>query len=195
MSQQHPMAMGGMGGPVAPPANAGTPTNSAAAFSPDAIIKKLNTAIYDYLLCNEKYDVARAFHKEMQCEYSADIKQSPNQRGGQPNGVDNSMDVDSKEHVGIQKRPNDLPAPHSLSSEDSPFLQDWWCQFWELYQGNRQKGKPTTLSYIGTQRQAMKARAGMVAGVDANGVRGAYGMMNNGMPGGDLRAQAMKNGM
>lgn len=198
MSQQHSMAMGGMGGPVggpvAPPANAGTPTNSAA-FSPDGIIKKLNTAIYDYLLCNEKYDVARVFHKAMrdEIEYATEVKQSPNQRQNQPNGVDSNMDVDSKEHPGIQKRPSDLPPPHSLSSEDSPFLQDWWCQFWELYQGNRQKGKPTTLSYVGTQRQAMKQRAGMVSGVDPNGMRPGYNGMMNGA--GDLRAQAMKNGM
>lgn len=186
--------MGAMGGPVGgpQPTNAGTPTNSGG-LTQDAMVKKLNTAIYDYLLCEGKYDVARAFQKEMQIE--TEIKQSPNQRQGQPNGIDNGMDLDSKEHAGIRDRPKDLPAPHSLSSEDSPFLQDWWCQFWELYQGNRQKGKPTTLSYVGTQRQAMKQRAGMVAGVDPNGMRpGFNGMVQNGMSG-DLRQAAMKNGM
>ncbi|KXT13823.1 hypothetical protein AC579_39 [Pseudocercospora musae] len=196
MSQQHSMQMGGMGGPVGGPpvANAGTP-NSAGVYNPDAINKKLNTAIYDYLLCNEKYDVARAFHKEMQIEYAdSSIKQSPNQRQNQANGVDGGIDMDGKEHHGIRQRPSDLPAPQSLSSEDSPFLQDWWCMFWELHSGNRQKGKPTTLSYVGQQRQQMKQRAGLVTGVDPNSMRPGYNMMNNGM-GGDLRQAAMKNGM
>lgn len=190
------MAMGSMGGPVgglgAPPMNAGTPTNSAGTFTSDAITKKLNTAIYDYLLCNEKYDVARLFQKEMLIEF--DIKNSPGQRT-QSNGIDSGMDIDKKEHPGIQKRPSDLQAPHSLSSEDSPFLLDWWCQFWELYQGNRQKGKPTTLSYVGQQRQSMKARTGMVSGTEQNGMRPTYNMMNNGMGGENLRHAAMKNGM
>ncbi|GIZ42283.1 hypothetical protein CKM354_000555800 [Cercospora kikuchii] len=195
MSQQHQMQMSGIGGPVGgpvgQPANAGTPT---ANYTPDAIIKKLNTAIYDYLLCQQQYEVARVFSQKMEIETS-DVKQSPNQRQNQANGIDGSMDVDSKEHVGIQKRPNDLPAPSALSSEDSPFLQDWWCQFWELYQGNRHRGKPTTLNYVGQQRNNMKTRVNAVNGMDPNAMRQQQQQYNtmNGMANNDLRKAAMGN--
>jgi hypothetical protein len=193
MSQQHQMAMGGMGGPVGgppQPANAGTPTNSANAYSADAVIKKLNTSIYEYLLCNGHYEVARAFCKDLPIEES--IKQSPGQRN-QANGADGNMDIDSKEHINISKRPTDLPAPHTMSGEDGPFLQDWWCQFWDLYHGNRQRGKPTVLNYVGQQRVAQKARTALL--VDPSGMQRGYSMMNNGMPGGDMRQAALKNGM
>lgn len=189
MSQQ--MQMSGIGGPVGgQPANAGTPSST---YTPDAIIKKLNTAIYDYLLCRQEYDVARVFSQKMEIETS-DVKQSPNQRQNQANGIDSNMDVDSKEHVGIQKRPSDLPAPLALSSEDSPFLQDWWCQFWELYHGNRSRGKPTTLNYVGQQRTQMKGRVNAINGMDPNGMRQQYNAMN-GIAGNDLRKTAMGNGM
>lgn len=183
------MALGGMGGPVGgQPVNAGTPTNSATPFTPEAIIKKLNTHIYEYLLCNGHYDSARAFYKDLPIEEST--KQSP---GSRQNGVDSSMDIDSKELPGVQKRPSDLPAPDSMSHGDGPFLQDWWCQFWELFHGNRQRGKQTVLGYVGQQRVAQKARTGML--VDPNGMQRSYSMMNNGMPGGDMRQAALKNGM
>lgn len=182
--------MGGMGGPVGQPVNAGTPTNSATLHSPEAIIKKLNTHIYEYLLSNGHYDSARAVYKDLPIEEST--KQSPGQR---QNGTDSSMDIDSKELAGVQKRPSDLPAPDTMSHGDGPFLQDWWCQFWELYQGNRQRGKPTVLGYVGQQRVAQKARTGGNMLVDPNGIQRGYNMMNNGMPGGDMRQAALKNGM
>lgn len=196
MSQQHhQMAMQGgpVGGITAP---AASPANPGSGAGPQEIIKKLNTAIYDYLLCNEKYDAARAVYKcfATEIELAGQVKQSPSQRGNQPNGVDTSMDVDSKEHIGIQKRPDDLPMPSSLSTEDSPFLQDWWCQFWELYNGNRRLGKPTTLNYVGQQRNLQKQRTGIMNGADPNGAQRNYNMMNNGAMG-DLRQAAMKNGM
>jgi len=172
------MAMAGMGGPV------GTPTNSTTPYSPEAIIKKLNTHIYEYLLCNGHYESARAVYKDLPIEENT--KQSPGQR---QNGADSGMDIDSKELPGVQKRPSDLPAPDSMSHAESPFLQDWWCQFWELFHGNRQRGKPTVLGYVGQQRVAQKARTGML--VDPNGMQRGYNMMNNG----DMRQAALKNGM
>lgn len=194
MSQQMQMSgIGGpVGGPVGQPANAGTPSST---YTPESIIKKLNTAIYDYLLCQEQYDVARVFHQKIEIETN-NVKQSPNQRQNQANGIDSNMDVDSKEHAGIQKRPHDLPAPVTMSGEDSPFLQDWWCQFWELWQGNRSKGKPTTLNYVGQQRNQMKGRISAIGGMDQNGMRQQqqYNAMN-GVANNDLRKTAMGNGM
>ncbi|TKA68895.1 hypothetical protein B0A55_08398 [Friedmanniomyces simplex] len=176
--------LGGGGGPAAQQQaqmSVGTPSNGDGS-GPNAI-KRLNTAIYDYLLRNSMYEVARGFLKHMEIE--TDIKKSPNQRG-QPNGVaDDGMDIDVAE---LKNRPDDLPAPLQLG--DGPFLQDWWCQFWEIYTGYRGKGgKSQVLSYIGNQRQAQKARTNMMAagGMDAAGMQQMR--MNNSM-----MMQGMNNG-
>lgn len=192
MSQQQQMAMQpqmGAGGPV----NAPTPTNSAGQ-DPAWAIKRLNTAIYDYLLCCEKYDAARAVKDAFsgELELNDSVKQSPNQR--QANGID-GMDIDSKEHAGslhpgVAKRPAGLPAPAILSTEESPFLQDWFLMFWELFNANRQRGRQTTVNYVGHQRAQQKLRTGLM-GMDPNAAQRGY-MMNNGQ---DLRQQVMKNGM
>ncbi|KAK3066256.1 hypothetical protein LTR53_017473, partial [Teratosphaeriaceae sp. CCFEE 6253] len=165
--QQQQMNMAGMaGGPVGGgggPAsqqqqqmNIGTPSSGDGGSGPNAI-KRLNTAIYDYLLRNSMYDVARGFYKQMEIE--TDVKKSPSQRG-QLNGVaDDGMDIDVAE---IKNRPEDLPAPLPLG--DGPFLQDWWCQFWEIYTCYRGKGGKGQLpNYIGAQRQAQKARTNAMA--------------------------------
>lgn len=167
--QQQQRAMAGMGGPVGGGgANVGTPSSGADGGGGINSIKRLNTAIYDYLLRNSMYDVARGFLKQM--EIDVDVKKSPNQRA-QPNGVgDDGMDLDFVAE--IKNRPDDLPAPLQLG--DGPFLQDWWCQFWEIFQGHR--GKATNgklIQYIGAQRQAQKARTNMMA---------AGGMDQAGMP-------------
>ncbi|WPH05033.1 transcriptional activator soma [Acrodontium crateriforme] len=186
MSNQQQMNMGAMGGPVGGGAagqmNMGTPNSSGGVSNGDPL-KRLNTAIYDYLLRNSLYDVARLFSKSVDIE--TDTKKSPNQRGGQLNGLDD-MDIDKA----IQDRPDDLPLPQQLG--DGPFLQDWWCQFWEIYHGQRSKGKPTTLAYIGAQRQGQKARTNMMGPMDPaqmNNMRGFMPNMNNGMN----MAKAMQN--
>lgn len=199
--QQQQMAMGGMtGGPVGgagPGAqqqpgqmNAGTPSSGAdGGFNS---IKRLNTAIYDYLLRAQLYDVARMFVKQVDVELVD--KESPNQRQGQPNGIDDGMDIDQDNN--IKARPKDLMAPAPLG--DGPFLQDWWCQFWEIFHGHRGKGKTQVMNYIGAQRQAQKARTQMMpaaGNMDPNMQRYNNMMMQNmagnGMP--DLKRAAMQN--
>ncbi|RMY64574.1 hypothetical protein D0864_12316 [Hortaea werneckii] len=195
MSQ--PAQMAGMGGPVGggpqnPPGamNAGTPGGGGGA-SIDAV-KRLNTAIYDYLLRNQLYDCARSFVKAMDIETDS-IKKSPGSNK-QANGVSgDEMEVDNE---GIRNRPEDLPPPLQLGN--GPFLHDWWCQFWEIYSGYRGKGSGSTLQYIGAQRQAQKARGSAML-VDSNqtGQMGQQGMpgMAGRMPmnGADLRRGAMQN--
>jgi len=190
--------MAGMGGPVGGPQqqqmNAGTPNSGGGGGATMDYVKRLNTAIYDYLLRNQLYDTARSFQAKMEIE--TDTKKSPNQRQGpqQPNGVDDSMDIDDS---GIRNRPDDLPAPLQLG--DGQFLHDWWCQFWEIYQGHRGKGKQSTMNYIGAQRQSQKARTSMMgAGMDPQAMQGMRGyngvmQMNNGMMPNDLKRQAMQN--
>lgn len=106
--------------------------------------KRLNTYIYDYLCKMEKFDLARTFHQ--QCEIS--VKSASPGRG--VNGVDDAMDTDSKDSV--VKRPVDLPIPEmpAYSGDNNTcFLYDWWCQFWDVFMAKR--NKPTgsaTIQYL-----------------------------------------------
>lgn len=178
------------GGPV----QAATPSSTA--YSNDEINKKLNTAIYDYLLRNEHYEVARTFQKELPILTKADVKQSPNQRNGQPNGVDDTMDMDGRNGA-LARKPEDLPMPSNIY--DGPFLEDWWSMYWEIHFAKRNKGNnPQTNQYIAQQRNIQKARVGMMGNMDPAMQRGYNGMMqgmSNGMAGmqGDLKRTAMQN--
>jgi hypothetical protein len=103
--------------------------------------KRLNTYIYDYLLKNEQYDLARSFHQKFPISIVDPQKSSPGKRD--VNGV-NAMDTDSKDSL---KRPQDLPEPGIPPQGDgSCFLFDWWCQFWEIFgaRGNRNAGTPSS---------------------------------------------------
>ena len=184
-----------MGGPV----NAPTPTGEGVTLDHDEVLKRLNTAIYDYLLRNRHYDVARAVSK-LPIFYK-DEKQSPNQRNGQHvNGVDEAMDIDSKD-PGITGRPDDLPFPANVF--EGPFLQDWWFQFWEIHFARRNRNpNPQTNQYVAQQRMQQKARLGMMSGgmepASMQNLRGYNGMvqgMNNGMAAmpNDLKRTAMQN--
>lgn len=167
------MAMAGLGGPVggvpgAQPMNAGTPTGIN--NSPEFVTKKLNTAIYEYLLCQREYGVAKALLDSQNLSldtFADDIKQSPGQRA-QANGIENGMDMDNKRHAGVRDRPTGLPLPLGLHNEDSSFLSDWWFQFWELHAANRQRGRPNVIAFVGQQRQAQKQRQSMINGLDPN---------------------------
>ena len=206
MSQQQvqQMQMAGMGGPVGGgpvggQRNVGTPGSNNLDMSPERILKKLNTAIYDYLLRNQLYDIAKSFIKQMDVETKQDVKQSPNQRGSQqPNGIDDGLE-DPKD-AGLLKKPDDLPLPANMS--DGPFLQDWWSQFWDIYHCYRGNagGKQGTQTYIGAQRMAQKGRLGMMGGMDPNSLQNIRGYntmaqgMNNpmGMNPNDLKRTAMQ---
>ena len=186
-----------MGGPV----NAPTPNGGGATLGHDEVLKRLNTAIYDYMLRHQHYDVARAVSKGLPMFTKPDVKQSPNQRNGQQaNGVDDAMELDGKD-PGITGRPEDLPFPDNVF--EGPFLQDWWFQFWEIHFARRNKNpNQQTNQYVAQQRMQQKARMGMMGGgmdpAAMQNMRGYNGMvqgMNNGMAGmpTDLRKNAMTN--
>lgn len=188
MSQHAAMAMAGMGGPVGA-INAGTPTSANVANAntdPSEYLKRLNTYIYDYFMRNHHYECARAMLNES-LPLGVQVKQSPNQR--QPNGgaVDD-MDTGSKDNM--PDRPKDLPLPE-LPATGGHFLEDWWFQFWDIFHSRRnQAGKPSTLTYISTQRQAQKARSGLMGTIDPSMQRNF--VMNGGMPV-DLKKAAVHN--
>lgn len=201
MSQQAQMNVAGMGGPVGGGAagaqmNAGTPGGNMPDLTPKMMQIKLNTAIYDYLLRNSLYDIAKSFQKDMTIETKQDIKQSPNQRNGQmANGIDG---MDDMKDPGLMKKPDDLPLPNNMY--DGPFLQDWWFQFWEIYMGNRNRSRGNTQQYVTNQRQNQKTRMQLMGGMDPNSMQNLRGYnnmmqgMNNGMGMGpnDLKRTAMQ---
>lgn len=191
MSQPQQMNMGGMGGPVggAPPPqqNAGTPTNGGGLNANDTAetVKRLNTYIYDYFLRNQHYEIARAMHQSNTMEIFTQPKQSPNQRQNQPNGIDD-MDTD---------RPKDLPDP-GLQNTEGPFLQDWWFQFWDIYNGRRNNpSKQSTMGYLTAQRAGQKQRGNLMGGMDPAAMQNMrnMSMMSNGMMSNDLKKAAMQN--
>lgn len=171
--------MAGMGGPV------GAVTPSAMGVDSDSSdhYKRLNTYIYDYFIRNEHFDCARTMLNK-NLPMAVHSKSSPNQR--QTNGIDD-MDTDSK----VIDRPKDLPLP-DLPATGGHFLEDWWIQFWEVFNSRRlQTGRPATLQYIASQRQAQKQRSGMMGNMDA--MQRNISMINGGMTPNDLKKTAIQN--
>jgi len=188
MSQPQQVNPGAMGGPVGgamPQMNAPTPTNSGT-LNHNGLDHKtgLNTYIYDYFLRTQHYDIARLLLQNSdQLQIKTENKQSPK---NQTNGVD---DLDND-------RPKDLPDA-AISSSEGPFLQDWWHQFWDIYNGRRSIGnsKTSVVNYLAQQRQHQKMRGSMMGNMDPamqQNMRN-MSMMNNGMMQGDLKKAAMQN--
>lgn len=198
MAQPPQMNMAAMGGPVGGPPhmvqmNMGTPSGSNAH---NEMITKLNTAIYDYLLRSEHYDVAKLFLSKGSVE-TKDLDNSPSNRPGQqPNGMDDSMDIDAKDPA-LSQRPEGLPLANNIAP--GPFLQDWWCQFWETFNAhrNRKNAAPGLGQYINAQRPQMQQRMGMMNNLNQNNPNMRFNnpmMQANGMAmNNDVRRAAMQN--
>lgn len=194
MNQPGQMAMGG-------PVNAPTPNGGGGSLGHEEVLQRLNTAIYDYLLRNQHYEVARAVSKNLPIFKQEPLKNSPSQRNGQQANGDDGMELSSSKDPGIAQRPEDLPCPDNVV--EGPFLQDWWFQFWELHFAKRNRNpNPQTNAYVANHRMQQKARLGMLGGgmdpASMQNLRGQYGMvgnMNNGMAGmpPDLKRTAMNN--
>ena len=102
---------------------------------------KLNTYIYDYMIKNEQWDVARALHGSSMPHST--VNKAAARR---PNGIDDgSGDVDSKDGIEA-KKPADLPLAGDVppSTSDNSFLLDWFAIFWDIFLAPRHaaKGKP-----------------------------------------------------
>lgn len=130
--------MAGMNATGAP--GGGTPmmNNGGPRGEPNSNRTQLNTYIYDYFLKNHHYELARAVSRELPISATPQAKTSPG--GRDVNGVDESMDMDSKEDG--PKRPSDLPVPTILDHTEGSFLFDWWCQFWDIWSAHRRKVPP-----------------------------------------------------
>lgn len=143
------MAMAGMpnaGGPVG-----GMPMNNTGMRGGVALsqLTSLNTYIYDYLIRQGFHDVARAMLKAHRIsETNMPLQLSSSSPSGRDaNGVDGT---DSKDDV---KRPPDLPEPgNQIGSAESCFLEDWWCQFWDIHSGLRANGNGVMQQYLNQNR-------------------------------------------
>ncbi|EOD49654.1 putative camp-dependent protein kinase pathway protein [Neofusicoccum parvum UCRNP2] len=145
-------AMQQQGGPVG-----GTPLMQASgARGSNDPQTMLNTYIYDYFLKNHQWDLARQVKEMLVINTGAAPKPSPG--GRNVNGVDD-MDTDSKDEM--HKRPDDLP-PAAVPSDPSEnsFLFDWWTQFWDIFNAQRQRSKPGSaqLQYLAHTRQQAQMR-------------------------------------
>ena len=105
---------------------------------------KLNALIYHYLCTKGQYDSARAVK-------NSHMVFDPPLTGGDVNGVDNSMQNDSKE--GIDKnRPDDLPDIEGTMNDGQggSFLLGWFCLFWDIYFAQRKlpKASQNAMQYV-----------------------------------------------
>ncbi|KAF4302131.1 cAMP-dependent protein kinase pathway protein [Botryosphaeria dothidea] len=146
-------AMNHQGGPVG-----GTPLMQAGgARGSNDPQTMLNTYIYDYFLKNHHWDLARQVKDVLVINTGTAPKPSPGGRRDM-NGVDD-MDTDSKDEM--HKRPDDLP-PAAVPSDPSEnsFLFDWWTQFWDIFNAQRQRSKPGSaqLQYLAHTRQQAQLR-------------------------------------
>ncbi|EKG18169.1 cAMP-dependent protein kinase pathway protein [Macrophomina phaseolina MS6] len=151
--QANMAAMNQQGGPVG-----GTPLMQAGgARGSNDPQTMLNTYIYDYFLKNHHWDLARQVKDVLIINTGTAPKPSPGGRRDM-NGVDD-MDTDSKDE--LHKRPDDLP-PAAVPSDPSEnsFLFDWWTQFWDIFNAQRQRSKPGSaqLQYLAHTRQQAQLR-------------------------------------
>ncbi|KAL0264522.1 hypothetical protein SLS55_000472 [Diplodia seriata] len=117
----------------------------------------LNTYIYDYFLKNHHWELARQVKDALVINIGAPAKPSPGGRRD-VNGVDD-MDTDNKDDV--HKRPDDLPpAAVPIDPSENSFLFDWWHQFWDIFNAQRQRSKPGSaqLQYLAHTRQQAQLR-------------------------------------
>ena len=99
--------------------------------------------------------------------------------------------------IGAALLPKRLGSSGQAAPDRHGLADDYWRSgngLSEMNGGNRQRGRQTTINYVGQQRMQQKGRTGMMANMDPNAAQRGYNMMNNGGMN-DLRQTAMKNGL
>ncbi|KFY94499.1 hypothetical protein V498_03866, partial [Pseudogymnoascus sp. VKM F-4517 (FW-2822)] len=194
-------AMGGaVGGGAVPMMNNGVPANQRALPVDDSQQRaRLNTYIYEYFICNEMYDCARALINSEQPVNL--LKGSPNQQrdanGNPVDGVGSDDMEDSKEGVDM-KRPDDLPAPNlPRESSESCFLFEWWSLFWDMFNAQRGKSESQNAQRYANYTQSrfkQEQQQQMLRAMSQGGMMGMRGQPNGmGMAPNDLARKAMQN--
>ncbi|KAK5950554.1 hypothetical protein OHC33_008497 [Knufia fluminis] len=119
--------------------NNGSPAVNAGMNSSDPMRMSLNTYIYDYLLKNGHFEIARSITRDDKFEFQQGPKTSPGRRkDGEINGDGgDGMDMDQKDDV-----PDELPRPRGWEgSQGNGFLFEWFSIFSDLFAAHRGGGK------------------------------------------------------
>ena len=111
----------------------------------------LNTYIYEYFLRSGMTDCARTLLQgDNQIHVVRDgANRRRDENGNVINGVGgDAMDTDSKDDMD-GKLPDDLPPPKlPKTSENTSFLHDWFCLFWDMYSAQRKPGNTSAHQYV-----------------------------------------------
>ncbi|KFY71955.1 hypothetical protein V499_07876 [Pseudogymnoascus sp. VKM F-103] len=201
MAALNAMGAGAVGGAV-PMMNNGVPGNQRALPVDDSQQRaRLNTYIYEYFICNEMYDCARALINSEQPVNL--LKGSPNQQrdanGNPVDGAGSDDMEDTKEGIDM-KRPDDLPAPNlPRESSESCFLFEWWSLFWDMFNAQRGKSESQNAQRYANYTQAQsrfkqEQQQQMLRAMSQGGMMGMRGQPNGmGMAPNDLARKAMQN--
>jgi len=143
MATMNPAAGGGPVGGGMMMMNNGSPAVNVSMSSTDPMRVSLNTYIYDYLLKNGHYDIARAINRDDKFEFQQGSKTSPGRRkDNELNGDGDGMEMDQKDDV-----PDELPRPRGWEgSQGNGFLFEWFSIFSDLFaahRGGKSNGNPT----------------------------------------------------
>lgn len=112
----------------------------------------LNTYIYEYFLRFGMNDCARTLldgdHQVLVVRDGSNRRRDENGNvlgngvGGDAMETDNKDDMDAKS-------PDDLPPPRlPKSSENTSFLHEWFCLFWDMYSAQRKSGNSSVHQYL-----------------------------------------------
>jgi hypothetical protein len=93
---------------------------------------QLNTYIYDYFVRNGYHKAAKSM---IESEVPLNLKGKPSPSSRNVNGI-NAPDGE-----GGDRLPE--PALPATQAVDNSFLMDWWCQFWDVFSAQRNKGGGT----------------------------------------------------
>ena len=112
----------------------------------------LNTYIYEYFIRFGMNDCARTL---LQGDHQVHVVRDGANRRRDENGniIGNgaggdAMDTDNKDDMD-GKLPEDLPAPKlPKTAENTSFLHEWFCLFWDMYSAQRKPGNTPAHQYV-----------------------------------------------
>lgn len=128
--------------------NNGSPAVSAGNNTPDMRLS-LNTYIYEYLLKQGHYEIARSMARDDRFEMKTTNKDSPGRRKGAEMNGDGEMDMDGKDDI-----PDDLLRPATWEpGQGNGFLFEWYSVFQDLFLAHRNNGSKMNGANMGPAAQ------------------------------------------
>ncbi|KAK5088999.1 hypothetical protein LTR05_003223 [Lithohypha guttulata] len=158
MATANPTAGGPVGGGMMMMSN-GSPAMGAVTGL-DQLKTSLNLYIYDYLLKNGHYDIARSASQDSRFDFPTGPKASPGRR------KDNDMNGDIGDGMGMDMNPkddapDDLPRPKGWDgTTPHGFLFEWFSIFNDLFQAHRNQAgaKNAATQYLSHEKSNQRLR-------------------------------------